>query len=76
MFDPDFDPLDDLHQLMMAVTAQYKQIELLIEATNNHTTAIQNINRALKVARHQLVLMENKLNDINPATESDRPRRQ
>lgn len=76
MYDPDFDPLDDLHQLMVAVAAQHQQIELLIDAMNNHTNAIQNINRALKVARHQMVLMENRINEIDQATTGDRPRRQ
>lgn len=68
MIDPNFDPLEDLNNLMVAVTAQHQQIDILIKTINQHNLAIQNINNALRVAKNQMILMENRINEINART--------
>lgn len=68
MIDPDFDPLEDLHNVMMAVSAQHHQIDLLIKVINEHNVAIESINRAMTVAKNQMLLMEKRLNEINTAS--------
>jgi len=76
MLDPDFDPLEDLQNLTLAVSGQHIQIDILIKAMNEHNRAIQNINSAIKIVRHQIILMEKHIDDLKQATTSDRQRRE
>ena len=75
MIDPNFDPLQDLEDLMAAVTHQNQQIQSLIKACNQQNRAIQNLNGALDIAKKQISLMELYINEINSTTTNHRPRR-
>lgn len=76
MLDPDFDPLEDLHNVMLAVSAQHYQIDQLIKVMNEHNRAIQNINNALRVSKNQIALMEKHIYEIKQATARDCPGQQ
>lgn len=64
MYDPGFDPLNDLNYCMSLLEVQRQQIDLLMKISHQQQLAIDNLNKALSVAGKRLVYMEQFLNEI------------
>ena len=75
MFDPDFDPLDDLHQLTLTVAEQHRTIQGLVNVLNDHNASIKHLNNALRVLKQQVIVLESRLNETNRSTTDPRPLR-
>ena len=75
MYDPDFDPLADLHQLIMEVATQHAQIQGLTKCVNEQNIAIKNLTKAMKMMRDQVVALEAEQYAVDTSTTNHRPRR-
>ena len=72
MFDPNFDPLDDLHQLTLTVAEQHRTIQGLVNVLNDHNVSIKNQNNAIRVLKQQVIILEGRLNETNHSTTNHR----
>lgn len=76
MFDPDFDPLQDLHQCMIAIARQQEVLDVLIKTQNTILQNQQKQNHLISTTRHLIDRMQRQLDEIKSASTTDRPRRE
>lgn len=76
LFDPNFDPLEDLNQCMVAIARQQQVLDVLIKTQNTILQNQQKQTHLISTTRHLIDRMQRQLDEIKSASTTDRPRRE
>lgn len=75
MFDPDFDPLNDLEQCIMMIAHQQRVIDSLLKTQNIMLDNQQKLNQMVANTRHSIDILQTQINEVKQTTTNNRPRR-
>jgi ribosome-associated translation inhibitor RaiA len=76
MFNPDFDPLQDLQQCMIVIAKQQEILDVLIKTHKTILSNQQKHTHLISTTRHLIDRLQRQLDEIKSQPTTDRPRRE